>query len=38
MAARLNFEACPQCGEIRNSAGMKSHLKKKHGTKEAANV
>lgn len=31
MAARLNFEPCPDCGDIRNSAGMLAHRKKKHG-------
>lgn len=31
MAAQLDYEVCPECGEIRNASGMTTHRKKQHG-------
>lgn len=31
MSARLNYDKCPVCGEIRNTAGMTMHLRHAHG-------
>lgn len=30
MSARLNYAHCPYCPEIRNTAGLKMHIKRAH--------
>ena len=30
MSAHIEYDTCPGCGAIRNTAGLKRHIKEKH--------